>query len=244
MRKRIIAAMGVALFSLSVFAACAGATPKPTPTLVPTLTPTPLTAAVVTKLDVGVGTPPAVGWKWAVAELKTGTDEVIDGPTKHDLTWVFIVVKGSAEVSTAEGKKTVSSGEAVIIPAGQEHTHRYLPQSQLLAFQIRPADPPPGRLHGGSQVFLSEKPLEVKAGSDYKVRVREFTLSPGSRTSESFTAEPNFGYVVEGALTSRISDSMTTTETGRVFTLPLNVRHVESNEGITPCRFLLVDVHP
>lgn len=190
------------------------------------------------------GLPSAADWKWAVAEIAGGTDEVIDGPNAHDYSWIFFVVKGSMELSTADGRKVLSSGEGVFVPARQQHAHRYLPQSRVLAFHLRAADDPPGALHRGRQLFVSDTPIGARAGVNYNVRVREFSLSPGERTPDSVTVEPNFGYVVEGTLTARLGDGVTSTEAGKAFTVPLNVRHVESNEGAAPLRFILVDLRP
>ncbi|MBI2862738.1 MAG: cupin domain-containing protein [Chloroflexi bacterium] len=188
------------------------------------------------------GLPSAGGWKWAVAEISAGTSEVIDGPHAHDYAWVFFVVQGSSEISTVDGTRVLSSGEGVFVPARQQHTHRHLPQSRVLAFHLRPADDPPGALHRGRQIFVSDAPIGVSAGVNYQLRVREFSLSPGERLPEAVTVEPNFGYVVEGTLTTRVGDSVSSTEAGNTFTVPLNVRHVDSNEGTTPLRFILADV--
>ncbi|MBI4301322.1 MAG: cupin domain-containing protein [Chloroflexi bacterium] len=200
--------------------------------------------AVVEKLAVGVGTPPAAGWKWAVAEIAAGTDDVVEGLNAHDYSWTFFTVRGSMELSTADGKRVLSSGEGVFVPARQQHAHRYLPQSRGLAFHLRAADDPPGALHRGRTLLVSDAPLGVKAGLNYTLRVREFTLSPGEQTPESLTADPNFVYVEEGTLTLRVGDSASSTEAGKVSTIPLNVRHIESNEGTTLLRFLVVDVRP
>lgn len=218
-------------------------TPKPTPAPTATPTPTPPPPVISVKLDVAVGAPPSEGWKWVVAELNTGADEAKEGPHDHGFFWIFFAIKGSTEVSTADGTKVASAGEGIMIPAKQQHSHRYLPQSKVLVFDVRSANDNPDRFHGATKLLVSDK-LEMKAGSAYKLRIREFTLPPRSRTSEDLTSDPNFVYVVEGTLTTRAGSNVSTTEAGKVFTLPLNVKPVASNEGTTPLRFVLVDVRP
>jgi len=195
-------------------------------------------------LDVDIGAPPPAGWIWAVAEVGAGADEVVDGPQAHTFFWAFFDVKGSSELATSDGKQVLSGGEAVFVPARQEHTHRYLPQSQIIVFDVHAADDPPSAFHRGRQLFVSDTPVDVKPGLNYKVRVREFSLSPGERTPESVAAEPNFVYVIEGMLTTRAGDGVSSTNAGKASTIPLNVGHVESNEGATPLRFIVVDLHP
>lgn len=250
----IITGMSVAAVIIS---AC-GPTPAPTstqaptsvlaPTLAPTSVsaPTPVRPVVSAKLDVGSGAPPSAGWKWAVAEINTTTQEVTDGPHEHDFAWIFYAVKGSAEVSlvsAADGKKIIAAGEGVLIPARQSHSHRYLPQSKVIAFHLRPADQPAAALHRGTPLLVSDKALDLKAGADYKVRIREFTFPPGSRTSENLTSDPNFGYLAEGTLTVRVGQTANVVEAGKPSAFPLNERYVVSNEGTVPLRLVLVDLH-
>ncbi|MDP2726730.1 MAG: hypothetical protein Q8P59_04230, partial [Dehalococcoidia bacterium] len=144
-------------------------------------------------LDVAVGTPPAVGWVWAVAEIATGAEEVTEALNAHSFFWIFHVVKGSSDLSTTEGKKTLSSGEAVFVPARQEHAHRYAPQSRILVYQLHAADDPVSAFHRGRQIFLSESPIGVKAGFNYRLQEREFSLAPGEQMPECVIGEPNFG---------------------------------------------------
>lgn len=233
MRKPIYLLVALLLTLSWLLTAC----DKPTPA------PAPKPVTPVTKLDVGVGTPPPEGWRWVVAELNTGADEIKEASEAHGFFWMFFVIKGSTEVSTADGMKVVSAGEGIMVPARQQHSHRHLPQSKILMFDVRSANDNPDRFHGGTKLLLSDK-LDVKPSSDFKLRVREFTLSPGQRTAESLTGEPNFVYVEEGTLSVRTGDSVSKTEAGKSFSLPLNVKHVESNDGTMPLRFLLVDVRP
>ncbi|MBI4301321.1 MAG: hypothetical protein HY664_01800 [Chloroflexi bacterium] len=213
----------------------------PTPTQV-AATPTPTVAAVVgvTKLDVSVGAPPAEGWRWVVAKIVTGDGEVTESSNPgHDFFWEFYVVKGSAEVSGAVGAKTASAGQGILVPAKQEHSHRYLPHSTVLAFDVRSANDNPDRFHGGSRLFLSDK-LSLKSTSDHKLRVQEFSLSPGQRMPETTITDANFVYVIEGMLTA----GTTTIDTDKANSLPINAKFTLSNEGTTPLRFILVDVRP
>lgn len=213
---------------------------SPAPASTSPAAPTPTAPAGVTKLDISVGAPPPEGWRWVLAEISTGADEVKEAPNPgHGFFWEFFVVKGSTEVSFAEGTKLASAGEGIMVPAKQQHSHRYPPQSKVLAFDVRSATDNPDAFHGGAKLFLSDK-LPLRSSSDHKLRVQEFSLSPGQRLPETTIAEPNFVYVVEGTLTS----GATTTETGKAGSLPLNVKLTLSNEGKTPLRFLLVDVRP
>lgn len=213
---------------------------SPPPAATSPAAPTPTALAGVTKLDVSVGAPPSEGWRWVVAEINTAADEVTEAPNPgHDFFWGFFVVKGSTEVSTGEGKKVASAGEGIIVPAKQQHSHRYPPQSKVLAFDVRSADDNPSGFHRGTKLFLSDK-LSLKSSSDHKLRIQEFSLTPGQRLPEATIAEPNFIYVTEGTLTS----GATAIETGKSNSLPLNVKLALSNEGKTPLRFLLVDVRP
>jgi len=202
--------------------------------------PPPTSPAGATKLDVGVGAPPPEGWRWVVGEINTGADEVTEAPNPgHGFFWEFFVVKGSNEVSTGDGKKVASAGEGIMVPAKQQHSHRYPPQSKVLVFDVRSANDNPDAFHRGTKLFLSGT-LSLRSSSDHKLRVQEFSLSPGQRLPETTTAEPNFFYVMEGILTS----GTTATETGKAGSLPLNVKLALSNEGKTPLKFLLVDVRP
>ena len=227
-----------------IVSACSPAPAVPQPTPDSTLTATLVPAQGVLKLEESVGVPPAAGWKWAVSDFDIGADARTDGPHEHDFAWVFYAIKGSAEVTIADARKAISAGEGVPIPGGQQHSHRYLPQSKLIAFHLRPADQPAAALHRGGTVLLSEKALELRPGSAYKLQIREYTLPPGSRTSENLTSDPNFAYVADGVVSYRLGQTATTVEAGKSLVLPLNERYVISNEGTTPLRFVLVDVRP
>ncbi len=217
------------------------ATPAPTP--IPTPTPAPTQAAlrgtVETKMDVNYGTAPNTGWKWGVGEISIGAEERIEDTTSHGFAWVFYVVRGSTEVGTAEGNKVVQVGEAVTVKQRQNHSHRFPAQSQVLVF--RPADRPFGEFHRGNRLYESDATLDLKAGQNYSMRIREFTLPP--RGSETITIGASFGYMLDGTLTIRAGDAATTQQAGKVFILPSGEREVLSNEGVAPARFILVDLH-
>ena len=244
----------VTFLTLAVLAA-ASCGPKVPTTPTPVATPTPVSApsptpaapvapVISTRLDVDAGSVPPAGWKWVVAEIDTGTDPVTLQPTSHDYTYVFYVVKGSTQVGADNVTKTVPAGEAVLIPAHQEHSHLYPPQSRVLAIHLRPADDPPGaKPHGGDRILLSDKPLVLETVSNLKLRVREFTLSPKSRAVD-LAKYANFGYVLEGTLAIVTDNDTIPVEANKVFALPLNGKIEARNESATPLRFILVDVHP
>ncbi len=200
----------------------------------------PVSAPGVVNLEASVGTPPPEGWRWVVAEINTGAEEVKEAPNAgHGFFWEFFVIKGSTEVSTPDGTKVASAGEGIMLPARQQHSHRYPPQSKVLAFDVRSANDNPDAFHRGTKVLLSDK-LSLRASSDYKLRVRTFDLAAGSQRGEDSISDPNFVYVIEGTLTSSVGK----TEANKAFSLPLNTKVVLKNEGTTALRYILVDVHP
>ena len=209
---------------------------KPATTLSPTAT-APATS-IVKEYDAPYGVVPAAGWKWGVAEIATGAQEKTQDATRHGSAWVFYVVRGSMELGTADGKKTYRAGEAVMMPAQQDHTHRFEAQSQVLVF--RPADRPFGDFHQGSRLWESESLIALTAGQSYSVRIREYTLAPGVA---NLTAQGDWVYVIEGTLTSRASGSATLHQAGAVLALTGGSSQVLGNEGATPVRVIAVGVH-
>lgn len=220
----------------------------------PACTPVQVTGA--TKLEVSVGTSPAAGWAWLVGVIKTGPEKTDEKLTEHRYAWTFFVVMGSMEISTAEGKKTLSAGDGMVIAAEQQHSHSYLPESEILVIQLRPADQlshlpgPAGQLsqkalevHGGRTVSPMGERINLAGGTDYKLRVREFSLSRGQRISDALNIGANFGYIQDGTLTIRKGDNLSTIEAGKTFVLPLDGVDTVSNESATRVRFILVDVH-
>ena len=198
----------------------------------------------LTKLDVNAGAPPPAGWKWAVVEFNTGAEESIVPLEDHDMDWVFFVVKGSNEISIGDKKNILNAGEGLVIPATQRHSHRFVPQSKVVAFQLRPADRPPGNLHRGSQILLSENPLGLRPSAAYKLRIREVTLAPGSKIAENMTSNPNFGYVADGVLTISTGNTSSKIEAGKPFTLQTTSTQTVGNDGAAPLRIFLVDIGP
>lgn len=195
-------------------------------------------------MDESVGTPPPEGWRWVVAEINTAADEVKEPQNNgHDFFWEFFVIKGSTEVTTAEGTNVAYAGEGIMLPAKQAHSHRYPPQSKVLAFDVRSANDNPTAFHRGTKVFLSDK-LALRAASAYKLRVQTFTLTAGTKGAEDSIHDPNFIYVIEGTLSISVGKDVSRTEANKSFTLPLNTTFVASNEGTAPLRYILVDVHP
>ena len=257
MRRYFIVAF-VTLSLLILSNGCAGATPKPaatpapvtkpvpTPTPPPAPAPSPKPAAeapvISVNLDANVGTPPSEGWKWVVAEINTAAEEVKENSNAHGFFWSFFTVKGSHEVTMGSDIKMVQSGEAVLVQARQQHSHRYLPQSKVLVFDLRTVYDMPDSYHRGTQLPVPDNALDTKKGADLKLRVRTFVLAPGSRTSEALTSDPNFGYVMEGTLSLSVAGSVKSVEASKTFTLPVQGKQVASNEGTTPLRFILVDV--
>ncbi|HLE82064.1 MAG TPA: ABC transporter substrate-binding protein, partial [Dehalococcoidia bacterium] len=163
--------------------------------------------------------------------------------TNHGNFWVFYVLKGSTEVGIGDSRKVLGVGEATLISERQDHSHLFPAQSEILGFHVRPSDRPPGDSHRGQLQFTSEGTIEAPAGN-YSVRLREFTLARGEQTSANIGPGP-FAYVMEGTLSTRSGNNiMSTTEAGKVLSLPTSGTVVVSNEGTTPLRFILVDLRP
>ena len=232
MSKVVMAAMVITALSL-ILAACSLAAPEQA-----------ASAPGVVNMETSVGTPPPEGWRWVVAEINTGADEVKEAPNAgHGFFWTFFVIKGSTEVSTAAGAKLASAGEGIMLPARQQHSHRYPPQSKVLAFDVRSANDNPDAFHRGTKVLLSDK-LPLRASSDYKLRVRTFDLAAGSQRGEESISDPNFVYVIEGTLTTSVGKDVSRIEANKALSVPLDTKYIIKNEGTTAARYILVDVHP
>lgn len=222
---------------LSGLISCGGAAPTLPPATKTAPTTTPATN-IVTRFNASYGPAPEGGWKWGVAEMTIGAQEQTRDTDRHSNAWVFYVVRGSTELGTAEGKKVVQAGEAVLLPARQDHTHRYPTQSQILIF--RPADRPFGDFHQGSRLWESESPLPLKAGQNYAVRIREYSIAPGVA---NLSAEGQWGYVIEGTVTLRDGGTTTPQPAGKVFALKADSSQSLGNQGATPARFIVVGLH-
>ncbi|SRR6266508_1982841 len=227
--KLQVLGLGLAPLALLVLTGCQQVT-GPTPT-------TPLTE--VTRFDANYGQAPAAGWKWGVAVITTEAQEVTDDTNTHSFAWVFYVLHGSTEIGSATGRQVLSAGQAAIVPAGQDHTHRFASQSQVLVF--RPAERPFGDFHRGTRLYESAALLPVAAGQSYRVRIREQTLSAWSPSS--VTSDTGFAYVVEGPLVVRDGAAETVQQTGNAFGLPSGLPLLLLTAGATPVRVVLVDLH-
>lgn len=226
--KPQVLGLGLVPLVLSVLTGCQAVT-APTPT-------TPLTEVIT--FDENYGPAPAAGWKWGVAVITTGALEVTEDTNRHGFAWVFYVLRGSTEIGTAAGRRVVSAGQAAILPAGQDHTHRFPPQSQVLVF--RPADRPFGEFHQGTRLYESDALLPVTAGQNYRIRIREQAVSAWSPSS--VTSDTGFAYVVEGPLVVRDGGAESIQQTGNAFGA-LSRGLVLLTAGAAPVRVLLVDLH-
>ncbi|MBI4317363.1 MAG: c-type cytochrome [Chloroflexi bacterium] len=200
----------------------------------------------VTALDLNVGAPPAGGWKWVLGRRTTGAEvdiEVSNNPNEHGFEWVFHVVKGSKEMTIPGGSVVLGEGEAELLPARGIHTHLFAAQSEVLGFRVHPASArPPDAYHRGEPLLFSEEALDLTDGVSYRLRVREITVAP-AQTTPGIEAGPSFAYVVEGTLSTRVGNRVSSTEAGGVLELTSGGAIVASNEGTTPLRFVLVDLH-
>jgi mannose-6-phosphate isomerase-like protein (cupin superfamily) len=202
--------------------------------------PTPVTPLnEVIQLDTSYGTAPAPGWKWGVAVYTTEAQEMTEDTARHSFAWVFYVLRGTTEIGSASGTTVLSAGQATILPAGLDHTHRFPPHSQVLMF--RPADRPFGDFHRGTRLWESEALLPITPGQLYRVRVRERTASAWSPTS--ITADTGFAYVVEGPVVARGAAAEIVHQAGSVFGLPQGVPMTLLTAGTTPVRVLLIDLY-
>lgn len=225
--RRHIFGLGLAPLAFLVLPGCQQVT-GPTPT-------TPLTE--VLQFDENYG-PAAAGWRWGVGLISTGSQEVTEDTTNHLFAWVFYVVRGSTEIGTATGRQVLSAGQAAIVPARQDHTHRFPPQSEVLVF--RPSCAPCGELHRAVRLYDSDV-LPVTAGRNYRVRIREQTVSAWSPSS--VTSDTGFAYVVGGPLVAREAAAESIQQTGNAFGLPPGQPLVLLTADATPGRVLLVDLY-
>ncbi|MBI4283800.1 MAG: hypothetical protein HY663_04955 [Chloroflexi bacterium] len=205
--------------------------------------PEPTGPAVVQQFEEPIGTPPAVGWKWVVAEFNS--DNESSRPSQsHDFFWVYYVVKGSTELTTNNTTKKLASGEAMLVEGRQLHEHRYFPQSKLLQFDVRDSTDRPTAFHQGRELYQSDNLTSLTPGKEYKLRIRQFTLAPNSRTKSTGAIDPNFLYVVEGSVTITTQAGLFKIQEGTAFSLPLSTGYIIANESGTPVKFVLADVHP
>jgi len=93
-------------------------------------------------------------------------------------------------------------------------------------------------------LLFADKPVDLKAGTRYMMRLREVTFAPGAATTEHTDRNPSILYVLEGTHTSRIGTTDTKTEAGKIFEKRLNVPNVDRNDGTGNLRVLAVDFRP
>lgn len=227
MALRLLVFRSTGLLVLLVLAGCEQA-----------LAPTPATPSnEVVRFDESYGPAPAAGWRWGLGVLAPEAQDITEPPTDHSFAWVFYVLRGSIEISSSTGSRTIPAGAAAIVPPGQDHTHRFPAQSQVLVF--RPAERPFGEFHRGTRLYESDGLLPVSAGRTYRIRVREQTLQPWSPSS--VTTDTGFAYVAEGSLVVRDAGPDRVQPTGSAFGLRSNL--VLLTAGALPARVILVDLY-
>lgn len=224
--KLQVLCVGLVPLVFPVLAGCRQVT-GPTPT-------TPLTELLQFDENYGAA---AASWRWGVGLISTGSQEVTEDTTNHLFAWVFYVVRGSTEIGTATGRQVLSAGQAAIVPARQDHTHRFPPQSEVLVF--RPSCAPCGELHRAVRLYDSDV-LPVTAGRNYRIRIREQTVSAWSPST--LTTDIGFAYVLEGPLVVRDGGADGIRQTGDAFGL-LSRGLVLLTARATPVRVAVVDLY-
>lgn len=200
--------------------------------------PTPATPSnSVVRFDENYGPAPAAGWRWGLGILAPQVQEITEPPTDHSFAWVFYVLRGSIEIGSSAGSRTIAAGAAAIVPSTQVHTHRFPAQSHVLVF--RPADRPFGDFHRSTRLYESEGLLPVSTGRTYRIRVQEQILQPWS--PGSVTTDTGFAYVAEGSLVVRDGGVDRVQPTGSAFGLRSNV--VLLTADALPARVILVDLY-
>lgn len=197
------------------------------------------------KLEAVVGTPPAAGWKWQLAEraFRSGKSETHShGPI------VMYTMEGLNELRAGNTVQRFPVGQVAFLAGGIEHWHGPYPANtsmRFIVFQLVPGDAKPAADTPTRKILLfSEKPIEARPGVRYSVRVREVLMAPGARSDLHSHDRPGIRYVLEGTRTTRVGNQVSTFGTGKGFEIPLNVRFVGSNEGTAPLRYLALDLVP
>ena len=196
-------------------------------------------------MDMSIGAPPAAGWKWAVLDVTLTSAAPFHGGHPAE---IYYIVAGICE-DTIEGVTRRSGpGEAWFMPAGFANSHAPWPAgtfTRFLGFLAWPADVAPPPLPPNFKVLLfADKPVDLKAGTRYMMRLREVTFAPGAANTEHTDHNPSILYVLEGTHTSRIGTTDTKTEAGKIFEKRLNVPNVDRNDGTGNLRVLAVDFRP
>ncbi|MBI2911622.1 MAG: cupin domain-containing protein [Chloroflexi bacterium] len=189
-------------------------------------------------LEAQVGVPPVSGWRWALAELKTGAEPRAAGPHDHAEPWLFYAVEGSSELIVEGQRIVMAAGEGRWVPARQEHSHAYPAQSRLLLLRLAAADHPVGQLHGGASLFAPDDTLEAAPGVNHVLRVEERLLPAGAHLPERPPLEPTIAYVVAGALTSEVGGVERRVEAGQTTAWTARDGSVEHSAGPGVTRFM------
>jgi hypothetical protein len=227
MALRLLVVPSVGLLALLVLAGCEQVT-GPTAAI-------PLNSVV--RFDESYGPAPAGGWRLGLAVIAPEGQDITESPVDHSFAWVFYVLRGSIEIGSSAGSRTIPAGAAAIVPALQVHTHRFPAQSRVLVF--RPADRPFGDFHRGTRLYESEGLLRVSPGRTYRIRVQEQTLQPWSPSN--VTTDTGFAYVAEGSLVVRDDGLDRVQPTGSAFGLRSNL--VLLTADVSPARVILVDLY-
>jgi mannose-6-phosphate isomerase-like protein (cupin superfamily) len=200
--------------------------------------PTPVTPSnTIVRFDENYGPASAAGWRWGLGVLAPQGQDITEPPSDHSFAWVFYVLRGSAEIGSSSGSRTIPAGAAAILPAGQIHTHRFPAQSQVLVF--RPADRPFGDFHRATRLYESEGPLPVSPGRTYRIRVQEQTLQPWMPSP--VTTDTGLAYVADGNVVVRGDGADRLQPTGSAFGLRSNL--VLLTADAATARVILVDLY-
>ena len=183
------------------------------------------------------GPAPASGCRLGLGVIATEGQDVTEPAVDHSFAWVFYVLRGSMEIGSSAGSRTIPAGAAAIVPPEQVHTHRFPAQSRVLVF--RPADRPFGDFHRATRLYESEGLLPVSPGRTYRIRVAEQTLQPWSPSNVG--TDTGFAYVAEGSLVVRDEGTDRVQPTGSAFGLRSNL--VLLTADAAPARVILVDLH-
>lgn len=204
----------------------------------PVTGPTPVTPSnTVVQFDESYGPAPAAGWRWGLGVLAPQEQDITEAPADHLFAWVFYVLRGSTEIGSSSGSRTIPAGAAAIVPAQQVHTHRFPAQSRVLVF--RPADRPLVDFHRSTRLYESAGLLPVSAGRTYRIRVQEQTLQPW--TPSPVTTDTGFAYVAEGSLVVRDDGPDRVQPAGSAFGLRSNLILLTADAA--PARVILVDLY-
>jgi mannose-6-phosphate isomerase-like protein (cupin superfamily) len=192
-------------------------------------------------LEVSLGTPPSVGWKWLVQE-RTGPQAT--GILRHTNPGLYYTLEGTHELVRGNRAETFPAGQAILVPVGMEHIHRMLPVAaggRKLEIYFAPGDQLRPVPRGVQILHFSDEPLKVKSGVSYTLRVDEYTFTPRARW-ERTPRTPSINYVLEGIVSRRMGDQLFRNERASVLELPTGERFTAFNDGTTPMRYLAVEL--